>query len=74
MLNDLLNIRLVTFSPQGTDTGLTMGAKAETEVYMPGFLRWATRAPWPPMEWPVMDLFTGSTGNRPWAIETSLHL
>ena len=65
MLNDLLNIRLVTFSPQGTDTGLTMGAKAETEVYMPGFLRWATMAPWPPMEWPVIPFLSGSTGNSP---------
>ena len=51
--------------PQGTVEGLTMGAKAETEVYMPGFLRWATMAPCPPMLWPVILLRSGSTGNRP---------
>ena len=31
--------QLLTFSPQGTATGLTMGAKAETDLNMPGFLR-----------------------------------
>ena len=30
---------LITFSPHGTAVGLTMGAKAEQEVNMPGFLR-----------------------------------
>lgn len=29
-------------------------------LYFPGFLRAQTRAPWPPMEWPLMDILLGS--------------
>ena len=57
--------KLFTFSPQGTTVGLQIGEKAETDEYMPGFLRWQMRAPCPPMLWPVMLLFSGSTGNSP---------
>lgn len=31
-------------------------------LYFPGFLSAQTRAPWPPMEWPLMDILPGSVG------------
>ena len=34
-----------TFSPHGTTVGFAMGENAETDMYIPGFLRWATKAP-----------------------------
>ena len=43
---------LKAFSPHGTAVGLQMGAKADTLVYWPGFLKWLIRAPCPPMECP----------------------
>lgn len=35
--------------------GLEIGANAETDLYMPGYLRKSVRAPCPPMEWPEIE-------------------
>ena len=31
-------------------------------LYFPGFFRAQTSAPWPPMEWPLMDILSGAVG------------
>eukprot|EP00095_Tigriopus_kingsejongensis_P002083 maker-scaffold866_size86999-snap-gene-0.18 protein:Tk02083 transcript:maker-scaffold866_size86999-snap-gene-0.18-mRNA-1 annotation:"EC1118_1D0_1398p" len=50
--------------PQVQSVGLQMGAKADTLWYLPGFFKWATRAPWPPMECPMMPILVPSTWKR----------
>ena len=42
--------------PHGTFVGLQIGANAETAAYAPGFFRKSVSAPWPPIEWPHIDL------------------
>lgn len=38
------------------------GGSPPLTLYLPGFLRAQTRAPWPPMEWPLMEILLGSLG------------
>ena len=44
--------------PQGTFMGLQMGAKADRDLYMSGFFRAMVMAPWPPMECPMIPVWS----------------
>lgn len=60
---------LNAFWPQGTAQGLTMGEKALTDLKTSGFFRAMVSAPWPPMEWPVIEAWSIGTGSdREWVV------
>ena len=49
--------------PRDNRSGATIGAKAETDRYLPGFFSATVRAPCPPIEWPDTLIRSRSTGN-----------
>ena len=62
--SDFLTVPVKAFFPHGQLIGLQIGANADTEQYCPGFLRYATMAPCPPILCPVIDCLLGKTGRE----------
>jgi hypothetical protein len=50
------------FSPQGQFSGELIGENADTALYLPGFFSAIVSAPWPPIEWPMIEQVSVSSG------------